>query len=144
VDWVDYITPDIIEYNKLADDNQQIQQKIDCGVLNYEWNLPGNYQHLDVAEYVATLHADMCIDYTDDQINQRELRLATELSIYYQKGLVEVLRTIIYVINTLSLSNEVWGVGRGSSVSSYVLYVIGAHDVDSFKYELDINDFLHN
>jgi DNA polymerase III alpha subunit len=38
----------------------------------------------------------------------------------------------------------VWGIGRGSSVSSYVLYVLGVHDVDSYAYDLDIGDFLHD
>jgi DNA polymerase III alpha subunit len=36
----------------------------------------------------------------------------------------------------------VWGVGRGSSVASYTLYLIGVHKIDSIKYELDINEFL--
>jgi DNA polymerase III alpha subunit len=142
VDWVDYITPDILEYNKLAEPNQQIQQKTSCDNLSHDWNIPTEYTQLNVAEYVADVHHRMYGSSVD--IDQREIRLAMELSIYYQQGLVDVLRTIIYVINTLSLSDEVWGVGRGSSVSSYVLYVIGAHDVDSFEYELDINDFLHN
>ncbi len=39
--------------------------------------------------------------------------------------------------------NEViWGVGRGSSVASYVLYLIGIHKVDSMYYDLPINEFL--
>jgi DNA polymerase III alpha subunit len=38
--------------------------------------------------------------------------------------------------------NIVWGVGRGSSVASYVLFLIGTHKVDSVKYELDFNEFL--
>jgi DNA polymerase III alpha subunit len=53
-----------------------------------------------------------------------------------------ILRAITYVINTLQDKNIVWGVGRGSSVSSYVLYILGVHDVDSVKYNLDIADFL--
>jgi len=39
-------------------------------------------------------------------------------------------------------NNLVWGVGRGSSVSSYLLYLIGVHKVDSYKYRLDIKEFL--
>jgi DNA polymerase III alpha subunit len=35
-----------------------------------------------------------------------------------------------------------WGVGRGSSVASYCLYILGVHKVDSIKYELDIHEFL--
>jgi DNA polymerase III alpha subunit len=36
----------------------------------------------------------------------------------------------------------VWGVGRGSSVASYVLFLIGIHKVNSLKYNLDIKEFL--
>ena len=36
----------------------------------------------------------------------------------------------------------IWGVGRGSSVASYVLYLIGIHKIDSMYYDLPINEFL--
>jgi DNA polymerase III alpha subunit len=38
--------------------------------------------------------------------------------------------------------NIVWGVGRGSSVASYVLYLIGVHKIDSLYYNLDVEEFL--
>ena len=69
-------------------------------------------------------------------------RVNDELTLYKKLDLLPVLRTIIFVINTLRENSVVWGVGRGSSVSSYVLYLIGAHDVDSIKYDLDVNEFL--
>jgi DNA polymerase III alpha subunit len=47
-----------------------------------------------------------------------------------------------YLVDTLRKNNVVWGVGRGSSVASYILYLIGVHKVDSIKYNLDINEFL--
>ena len=34
------------------------------------------------------------------------------------------------------------GVGRGSSVASYILYLIGVHRIDSIKYNLDWKEFL--
>ena len=46
-----------------------------------------------------------------------------------------------YVVDTLRDNNIVWGVGRGSSVSSYVLYLIGIHKIDSVKYALPIDEF---
>jgi DNA polymerase III alpha subunit len=47
-----------------------------------------------------------------------------------------------YLVDTMRENKIVWGVGRGSSVASYVLYLIGVHKIDSIKYELDINEFL--
>jgi DNA polymerase III alpha subunit len=78
-----------------------------------------------------------------DEIASRDIRLTQEIVRYQERGLFSVLKTIIYIINRLTAKGIVWGVGRGSSVSSYILFVIGAHDVDSYAYELDINDFLH-
>jgi DNA polymerase III alpha subunit len=36
----------------------------------------------------------------------------------------------------------IWGVGRGSSVASYVLYKLGVHRIDSLYYDLDPAEFL--
>jgi DNA polymerase III alpha subunit len=46
-----------------------------------------------------------------------------------------------YVVDTLRNNQVVWGVGRGSSVASYVLFIIGVHKIDSVKYKLPINEF---
>ena len=48
---------------------------------------------------------------------------------------------LIYFVDTLRANNVVWGVGRGSSVASYVLFIIGVHKIDSVKYKLPINEF---
>jgi DNA polymerase III alpha subunit len=47
-----------------------------------------------------------------------------------------------YLVDTLRENKVLWGVGRGSSVASYVLYLIGVHKIDSLKYNLDIAEFL--
>jgi len=47
-----------------------------------------------------------------------------------------------YLVDTLRSQNIVWGVGRGSSVASYCLYLIGVHKVNSMQYNLDIHEFL--
>ena len=56
--------------------------------------------------------------------------------------MIELLHFMKYLVDTLRKNNVVWGVGRGSSVASYILYLIGVHKVDSIKYNLDINEFL--
>ena len=53
-----------------------------------------------------------------------------------------VLRFLVYFTDTLRDKNIVWGVGRGSSVASYVLYLIGVHRINSIRYNLDITEFL--
>lgn len=143
ISYVDYITPDILEYNRLSNTESEIRVKTESNVLDSSWNLPDDYLNLDVYEYIIDKHAELTNNMSDVEINNRDIRLADELTKFQHMNLTDVLRAIIYIINTLTFRHQVWGVGRGSSVSSYVLYVIGAHDVDSFAYELDINDFLH-
>ncbi len=68
-------------------------------------------------------------------------RLIDELQLYKSHNMIPVLLTIKYIVDTLRKNNIVWGVGRGSSVASYVLFLIGVHKVDSVKYKLPINEF---
>jgi DNA polymerase III alpha subunit len=55
--------------------------------------------------------------------------------------MVDVLKAMKYLVDTLRANNVVWGVGRGSSVASYALYLIGVHKIDSIKYNLPIEEF---
>lgn len=71
-----------------------------------------------------------------------EGRVSQELQVYKARNLEHILQACIFVVNRLRAEGTVWGVGRGSAVASFVLYLIGIHDVDSFKYQLDINEFL--
>jgi DNA polymerase III alpha subunit len=56
--------------------------------------------------------------------------------------MIGLLKYIKYLVDTMREHKIVWGVGRGSSVASYALYLIGVHKIDSVKYGLDINEFL--
>ena len=146
IQYVDELTPIIKEYNSSVLKEQAITVKTQCRDLSYTWNIPTPFQHVDVINFVFNQHEVLStnLHLSEDECNKREHRLMTELLAFNTRGLFDVLRTLIYVINTLSDKKAVWGVGRGSSVSSYVLFVMGVHDIDSYKYGLDIDDFLHD
>jgi|TARA_Y100000310_G_C20651764_1_gene799817 DNA polymerase III alpha subunit len=99
------------------------------------WFMPEEYKNLNIVDYLMekarkkthTLHY---------------LRTEAELKVYEERELLDLLRFLVYFVETMRNCNIVWGVGRGSSVASYVLYLIGVHKVDSVKYELDFNEFL--
>ena len=95
------------------------------------WFIPDEYKNLDIKSYVLEKTPAHAID-----------RVNEELNLYDKYNIIDVLKVCVYIIETLRKNNIVWGVGRGSSVASYVLYLIGVHKVDSIKYELDINEFL--
>jgi DNA polymerase III alpha subunit len=100
---------------------------------NIQWNMPAEYQALDIEEYITNNH----------QLNTQQLaRVQSELEEFEQRDLVDLLRFLVYFVKLLRSNNVVYGVGRGSSIASYVLYLIGIHRIDSFKYNLDIKEFL--
>jgi len=143
-DYVEQLSPLVEQYNQQVSKAEEIKVKIANQSLLIESTVPEPYKSLDVVAYIADRHTVLMRDKRSNELLAREYRLANELREYENRGLFDVLRTIVYIINTLAETNTVWGVGRGSSVSSYVLYAIGVHDVDSFAYELDIVDFLHD
>lgn len=136
------------QYNAIVDKDQQLAVKQDLDDLTFIWNIPFEYADVSVKQHIDELFIQQCADqkpkWSEQEMRARFKRVKKELELYHKLGFLDVLRAIIFIINTLSSKGIVWGVGRGSSVSSYVLYLIGAHDVDSFKYDLDINDFLQS
>lgn len=96
------------------------------------WHMPEQYQQLDIAEHVLSLCA------TPEQLQ----RCGEELLLYQQKQLFDLLRYLKYLVDVMRQNNIIWGVGRGSSVASYVLYLLGVHRIDSMYYNLDIREFL--
>lgn len=136
------ITPEIEQYNKFVPKSERIDVKRSCEDLVLEWNIPDEYKNLDIIRYMNKCFTERCGHLSGDEYTMRVVRLGQELTLYKRLDLFDFLRTIIYVINTLSETNKIWGVGRGSSVSSFVLYLIGVHDVDSVAYDLDVSDFL--
>lgn len=96
------------------------------------WHMPAEYQKLDIAEYILSL----CNSDAELQ------RCGQELLMYQERGLFNLLCYLRYLVDTLRANNMIWGVGRGSSVASYVLYKLGVHRIDSIYYELDPAEFL--
>jgi DNA polymerase III alpha subunit len=110
------------DYN--VDSFHQAQQSV--------WNMPEEYLNLDIAKWLL----DQCK-------TQEELqRVGKELLLYQERNLFNLLRQLKYIVDTWRKNNIVWGVGRGSSVASYVLYLIGVHRINSMYYDLDIEEFL--
>ena len=130
-------------YNHVVPKEERITVKDSCDPLSLSWNLPDEYLNLNIPKYLGQKLIERCEGkMSEEEFARRVRRLADELKLYKRHDLYGFLRTIIFVINTLSSSKQIWGVGRGSSVSSFVLYIIGVHDVDSVKYDLEVSDFL--
>lgn len=96
------------------------------------WFMPEEYHTLDIEQWLI----NQCTN------SNEHIRVAKELQLFRQNKMINVLKYLKYLVDTMRKNNIVWGVGRGSSVASYCLYLIGVHKVDSIKYELDIKEFL--
>lgn len=96
------------------------------------WLMPQEYRDLDIAEYVLGLCS------SDAELQ----RVGEELLLYQERGLFDLLKYLHYLVFVLKNNNVIWGVGRGSSVASYVLYLLGVHRINSMFYDLDPREFL--
>ena len=101
-------------------------------VRQNNWHMPTEYKSLDIAEFVLGLCE-----------NQAQLqRCGEELLLFQERNLFDLLKYLKYLVDVMHNNNVIWGVGRGSSVASYVLYKLGVHRIDSMFYDLDPGEFL--
>lgn len=107
--------------------------KLDTSTDNTAWNMPTAYQSLDIRNHIKSKHT-----LTLEQWHRVDL----ELNEFEERDLTDLLRFLVYFVDTIRANNVIYGVGRGSSISSYVLYLLGVHRIDSYKYNLDIKEFL--
>jgi DNA polymerase III alpha subunit len=114
----EYIEPELS-----VEEFDQLNQK--------EWFIPKNY-YPNLIPYLF----DCC------KTQEERDRVELEINLFIQHGMLDVLHALKYLVDFMREHNIVWGVGRGSSVSSYCLYLIGVHKIDSLKYGLDIKEFL--
>ena len=122
----------ILEFKfwKPLDDYNLPSEEYDAS-LQSDWFMPDEYKTLDIEQFLV----DMCPA-------ENYSRIMDELAEFKQRDMYNLLRWLKYFVDTCRSNNIVWGVGRGSSVASYVLYLIGVHKINSIKYNLDWQEFL--
>lgn len=125
--------------NKNADQFNNIKslEDLDITIPEFDkskqgnWFMPDEYKVMDIEGFLV----NVCP-------KQNYQRIIEELRLFKQHNMLDLLRYLKYLVDTMKANNIVWGVGRGSSVASYVLYLLGVHKIDSVKYKLDIHEFL--
>ena len=122
-----------------------VDQKTFDGVCQGEWFMPDHYKTLPYKSWIAArLMEKLQIDQIDINTLPEWKRVEEELEAFNERGMQNLLRYMIYLVDFMRENDIVWGVGRGSSVSSYVLFLIGVHKIDSLKYNLDWREFLRD
>jgi DNA polymerase III alpha subunit len=99
--------------------------------LQKQWFIPNEYKNFEIVGFL--------LDRTTNETEYQ--RVVEELELFYQHDMIDLLIYLKYLVDTMKENNIVWGVGRGSSVASYCLYLLGVHRINSIKYELDIREF---
>jgi DNA polymerase III alpha subunit len=130
------VFPDVLEVKHLLDSKQHID--LDISIEEFDkmnqdaWHMPEQYKTMDIAQHVL----DSCE-------NQEELqRAGSELLLFQEKDMFMLLRYLKYLVDIMRQHNIIWGVGRGSSTSSFVLFLLGVHKINSMYYDLPIEEFI--
>ena len=119
--------PELVEYaftDMPVEEFDQFKQNI--------WYMPEEYKNLDIAEHILSL----C------DSDAKLQRCGQELLLFQERHLFDLLRYLKYLVDTMRSHRMIWGVGRGSSVARYVLYLLGVHRIDSMFYDLEPTEFL--
>lgn len=141
---VDYLTEILIEKTASTQQlktnselNLKLFEQLDVDQAQFDamcqsdWFMPDTYRNMDIEGFLV----NACP-------KQNYPRLVEELQEFQSRNMIDILRVLKYVVDILHDKNVLWGVGRGSSVASYALFLIGVHKIDSVKYDLDWREFL--
>jgi DNA polymerase III alpha subunit len=99
--------------------------------MQSDWFMPDEYKTLDIEDVIVSRCPAGNLQ-----------RVLDELKAFEDRNMLDLLRWLKYFVDTCEKEGVVWGVGRGSSVASYVLFLLGIHSVDSVQYNLDWQEFL--
>jgi DNA polymerase III alpha subunit len=140
---------DLDNFNRqVAEADRLYQEESEAPPINIKmgWQLPEEYRNLNLEDRIADDFANRLpkLKYTDDQTTMAINRIDAELKEIRKRGMVEFTKTVIFVLDTFRKNNVVWGVGRGSSCASYILFIIGLHVVDCVKFNVPMEEFFHD
>ena len=133
---------DIDQFNKVAEEcgispltkyiPLDVNQTEFDNALQSEWFMPEKYKNLNIHNYILTKAEE----------GKETERAALELAEFEHRGMLDLLRYMVYLVDFMRENKIIWGVGRGSSVASFVLYLIGIHKINPIQYGLDWREFL--
>lgn len=122
--------PALVNHDTLNDEQESLED-FDRR-LQQTWHMPDSYKSMDIAQYIL----NQCDN--EEQLQ----RCGHELLLFQERDLFNLLKFLKFLVDTMTEHRVIWGVGRGSSVASYVLYKLGVHRIDSLYYNLDPAEFL--
>jgi len=128
-----YILDHVPHFIKYNDAIEELSVEEFDTAMQSNWYMPQQYKDMDIAKFIL----DKC---TSDAELQRA---GEELLLFIKQDLIDLLKYLTYIVDIMRENDIVWGVGRGSSVASFVLFLLGVHKINSLYYDLTITEFLH-
>lgn len=116
-------------YGEIQSTSEKLFENVEW--FNY-WITPEPYISMNIEEYVY----DRC------KTTEEICRVQEELKLFEERNMLPVLRHLVYLTDFWREHNVFWGVGRGSSVGSFILYLIGINRINPIEFDLGIEEFL--
>lgn len=135
------INNDVKKFNQLTEESLTLKGALKP--FSEEYTIPDEYQDIDIKTFTFNkLYDETSVNaFSSEEIELRINRIVEECQKVSDLKLTMLFRSMIFLIDFMKEQGTVWGVGRGSSCASYILYLIGVHSVDAVKYNLDCSEF---
>lgn len=140
-------TEDISAFNVQVNNDDKILVDAEMPIrICQDWDIPEPVKNIDLIDYVGLHFGDFLktANYTELEIEAAFDRIDAELNEIHRRGLENLFRVIIHVLKIFKKENIIYGVGRGSSCASYILFILGLHVVDCVKFNVPMDEFYHD
>ena len=140
--------PQVDQFNDQVAESDSIKLYDSAAPISIElaWQVPQEFLDIELLDFFTDVFAERVnsFGYTDQQFNLACDRIQKEIVEIEERGMVEFMQTVIYIIDTFKKTGQVWGVGRGSSCACYLLFLAGLHVVDCIKLDVPMDEFFHD
>lgn len=143
---LDAHSEDVKTLNSLVPLSDQVLTDDDEVIIpEKDWQIPENIKALNFEEHVLSAFERRLPEllYSDVELQAAIDRLEQELLEIETRQMTMFFRTIVHVLESFREQNVIWGVGRGSSCASYVLFILGLHAVDAVRLDIPMSEFFH-
>ena len=110
-------------------------RRIVYDVSDLEFNKP-NHSDIDIDRIMERVESSPRFDGRDEEIT----RLEHELDFFIRSEKIALINKLIDLIDAFKSSGIIWGVGRGSSCSSLLMYMLEVNDINPLEFDIPFSE----
>lgn len=137
---VERLDDDLTLYNLIADVEIKAGAPDEINI-DTDWAIPEEYKQIDLVDYLDKALKNKIPKAKQEVYAERVREEMVEVD---KRNIRDIFKAIIFAVDTLRDNEVVWGVGRGSSCSSLILFLLDLHKVDPIKYQIPMSEFFHD